>query len=404
MSIHNPDNTMHIEKLAYLYPFSSVDPVRLVRAKELGLTVDNGELDESKMIQRATDLFIGHQAAKTYILGQDGPTTFDFGDREVIARSLELAEEGNIGLSVCTYVGTRNGKTYKELTATTNHIATQTRHTRFALTAVTQRPRVKFPVELGKDHIEDQGREYDMNAASARVFIDYAIPMLSHPQYVHIDGKPYISVINFKLKREDRQKALIEYLHELRAYAWEQYHTEIYLTGTLRDISDTPHWLRGGVDALTAYCMGPDFSKDGKVLQDYKKQMDLRIFEWDLLYEQLKDTNIQVHPSIPTGWDASSRANIPQEILGLPVHERENMLQGLEGKYPLAPIMNKTSAKLFGNYLRQAVDLIAARADPKRRQILNIFAFNEITEGGSFIPQLRDGEYNDSYLQEVKKY
>ncbi len=384
-------------KLAYFYPFSRNDEQRHLKATAQGITV----VDESLLVQNGVPLFEGHKAPKRYSTGENGRTQFDNAEMQTMENMLVLANRANVGLNFCTYVGTQRGETVKEWTDSLRIFVERNERAPFVLSSVVHRSRVMLPIAFGEKDEEGQ-RKMDLNVDTATALLDYAEPYFNDPNYLRVNGKPYLGVINFKLKTVQRQINLIDYLGILNELALKRF-GGVHLVGVTRNMEDIPIWIKGGVDAITAYCYGPDFDNTDAIVQDYEMQMERAMEKWREVANSFPKNGVQVYPSIPTDWDASSRAIIPKDVLSVPVADRPKVLKKYRGFYPLLPLMSGSSPELFEKYLMQAMRLAASTTTPNRTSIVNIFAMNEITEGGSLLPTVRaDGTLDYGYLDAAR--
>lgn len=145
-----------------------------------------------------------------------------------------------------------------------------------------------------------------------------------------------------------------------------------------------------GFDSLTDYTYNPyrnpnyqDWIDRGEWLYDYASiGGEMRAY-WD----KLAKGPLVFNPIVPTGWDPTPRA-CPDVVFPQPKGKNE---------YPYCGIYTNSTAEAFGNYLEMAKRFVAE--DP-RRSIVQIYAWNEYTEGGWLLP---DNFQGDARLRTIER-
>ncbi|MGN0845948.1 MAG: alpha/beta hydrolase fold domain-containing protein, partial [Kiritimatiellia bacterium] len=96
-------------------------------------------------------------------------------------------------------------------------------------------------------------------------------------------------------------------------------------------------------------------------------------------WAEMRKGRLPYIPNVPTGWDATARC-------------RNEVVFPWAGAcwYPYCGTFTNAVPELFEKYLRDAK--AAAEADPKRPGAVYIYAWNEYTEGGALLPNVREGD------------
>jgi len=96
-------------------------------------------------------------------------------------------------------------------------------------------------------------------------------------------------------------------------------------------------------------------------------------------------------PSPAVGWDASPRG------------ERGVRWADVTGVHPYTPVTVGVTPELLQWLVEEALTY-ADEALPVGKKLINIFAWNETTEGAVLVPRLRpDGTVDDSLLRAVRR-
>jgi hypothetical protein len=92
------------------------------------------------------------------------------------------------------------------------------------------------------------------------------------------------------------------------------------------------------------------------------------------------------------GWDASPRG------------ERGYTLEEANGVHPYTPIAIGDTPDAVGDMLQKAIDFTKKYTDVLEQRLVTMFAWNEIGEGATLLPRVREGGIMDlSYLQAVAR-
>jgi len=369
---------MHL--LAYFFPQDEKDHHRRGRALLHGRTIIS-DLE----LAREKGSILGEKT--TYCLGDPTEIQWLDSDQRTIARQLELARSyGLYGFIVDTFIGCQNSQPVEELGATLDCISKLAfiEGVHFCLMSCLKLPRAILPVSKT---IEETGRQLDLSFNTAKLIVDRVAQVWSNQNYIHIGGKPYLSLYGL-LKGQDCH-LMHQFINSLRDYAYVTYRTELFLVGVGQIREDFEKLADAGFDELTQYAGLPNFnSAKTKPIQDYRSQLELQIEMWTTL-SSLGLTNFV--PSVAVGWDASIRG------------ETVDSLSEVIGMYPYTPIVVNKSLKLFSVYLNQVYAYLTHQ-DGQDSKYLPIFAWNETGEGAALLPEVKDGVVDFSYLDVVLSF
>lgn len=369
---------------AYYYPLTTQCDVRQERARNLGRPV----IDETELAASAAPLFEGHDQPIHYTT--DGQSTrWDDSDPASMSTQIDLAQDAGLDFFIFdSYEGTKNGKPLREshrpLELFRELVLRKTM--KYAKMQTLAGPRVVLPVSTDPS-FQEPDRTYDVNKESAQYIVDtMAHEDWSHPNYLHIDGRPYTSFFMPDMTPgwDGTPEALRVFIGEIRDYAHKKYKINPYLVGSVRKLTQAQEMTNAGVDALTGYAFLPHFGDDTPPIQDYSTLLRERKDEW----REISIVNTFVPPAV-VGWDASPRGKSVYRM-------------GEAKGHGYAPIVTGGSATQFEAMLRDTTAFTTTNV-PKVEQYGLICAWNEITEGAALLPRIQsDGTIDTSYIDAVR--
>lgn len=265
----------------------------------------------------------------------------------------------------------------------------EARDLKFALMLVFGSPRVVLPVPPIKG-FEEPNRYYELNQATARIVIDdCAIKYWPRQNYLMVNGRPYVSIFTSDLSAHGQAKkdALRQLLGEMREYSLRKYKVDPYIVGVVRKVSSGQDLVSAGAEALTGYAFLPEFGTDVPPIQVYSDLLAQRKIEW----EEMKNTiGVSIVPPAVTGWDASPRG------------QSQCQLAEVAGCYPYTPIVVGSSPENFATMLKDTLTFVRENV-PAEEQYGIVCAWNEITEGASLLPEVKEQGVDFGYLEALKK-
>jgi hypothetical protein len=213
--------------------------------------------------------------------------------------------------------------------------------------------------------------------------------LFKHPTCFLVEGRPYFSV--FQLQRlidsfgglEGTRAALDDFRGRIRAAGLPGLHLNVILNQTYRNPGDsapidTAHVLEMlGCDSITDYhwlqqITMPDFPET-----EYDYVRDRYLEYWATVEKKYP---VPYLPNVTVGWDQTPRASAHLE------YRPGNQMSVLRNNTPEA--------------FRKALEMVKQRIDQHHAaKILNIYAWNEWTEGGYLEP---DTVYEMGHLEAIK--
>jgi hypothetical protein len=213
--------------------------------------------------------------------------------------------------------------------------------------------------------------------------------LFKHPSYLLMEGRPYFSV--FLLQRlidsfgslEGTRAALDDFRARIKAAGLPGLHFNVILNTTYRNPGDTAPTDTGqvlemlGCDSIADYhwlqqVTMPDFPET-----EYRYVRDRYLEYWDALEKKYR---VPYFPNVTVGWDQTPRAGGSLE------YRPGNQMSVLRNNTPQA--------------FQEALEIVKRRLDQRRApKILNIYAWNEWTEGGYLEP---DTVHGMAYLEAIR--
>lgn len=379
---------------AYFYPLTTNCPEKTRRSLAIGqqIGLEEGQgvavIDETLLAQRAIPLFEGHQQPSTYCL--DARTTcWDDSNDAAMDAQIDLAKDAGLGFFIFdSYEGRKLGRPVVESDKPIAHFRSlsKDRGIKYAKMETFASPRALLPISKDPDFYEPH-RVYDTSRESVRFIVDHCMQNdWTHPNYLHINGRPYISLFVPDLTPgwNNGQERCNELVGEFHGYASKQYGVDPYVVGVIRNVSQAHEMVRAGADALTGYALLPDFGDHVPPIQDYAEQLDKKMIEW----EKIQSLGTFIPPAV-VGWDASPRGKSAHQL-------------GMTEGYGYAPIVTGGSPHLFEGMLRRTIECTAEVPIAERYAL--VCAWNEITEGAALLPRMDEaGNVDTSYLDTVRK-
>ncbi len=372
---------------AYFYPMTSKCAIRNRR------TVENNSqiINEISLALNAVSVFEGQKIPHKYCLGDFEYTSWDDEDKNSLKIQVELARKYGLDFFIFdTYMGMRDGKFVQEINKPLDETFLNEDvglSMEFAVMIIPESPRSVLPVPKG---YSEKGREYEYDnpLSSAKEIVDVCYKKYwCRKNYLHINGKPYISVYMSQLT-EDKEKR--DYIRKLikcmNGYVKNKYNLELYIVGVASTLDAGRFFQSAGVDALTGYANLPDFTGK-KMLQDYGKNLQQQYDLWD---QFKKDISIPFVPSAVTGWDATPRC--------MPGYS----LKEVKGLYPFTPIIINGDSEKFRVMLEGAMSF-TKKYVPIEQQYGIICAWNEVSESMALLPEICNNRIDFSYLEVVKR-
>lgn len=379
---------------AFFYPQDSKDITRRKRAKLLGFPPPPNEYD---IVKTTKPLFEGHDQPRVYALTKD-ITTWEDSDPKALGLQVELAQDAGLTcFFMDTHVGVREKKYIKEFLHPVNELikleTLRLGKFTFANFVFLGSSRVQFPLAMDRDGTAEPHRDFDLSLETARYIINIQKQYWIHPGHLYIKKRPVLGIMLPKEAYKKSKKnplGTIHFLHELKRYSYSQYKIIPYLVGILTShlsISQlVPLFEKGEMDALTNYAFLPDFSHNS-LIQDYDSLVTARIADWNKVKTL---TSLPYWPSAVTGWDATPRG--PQNVTQQQIH----------GVYPFHPIVHNTNSTSFGRMFHSAVKLIDTTCS-KEEKVSMVCAWNEIGEGMTLLPRLKNNILDRSFLDTYKR-
>ncbi len=376
---------------AYFYPLTVRCPERQYAAKRmshlLGLSEEFEIIDETLLTQQAKPLFNGHVQPVTYCL-DESTTQWDDSDPLSMEAQICLAQDAGLDFYVFdSYEGTKNGRQTVESAEPVNlfrQIALGGAM-KYAKMQTFASPRVVLPVTKLAG-LPEPGRCYDMGDDSIHFMVDNcATQDWVHPNYLQIDGRPYLSLFIPDLTPGwvASKDTLVRLVDEIRTYSEKKYGLSPYLAMSVRSHNQAMDATEAGVDGLTGYAFLPDFEAGAPSIQHYSELLARRKIDWVEIS--------RLAPFIPpavVGWDATPRG--------------KSILHDGEAKHNHAPIVVGSSPENFELMMRDCL-AFASNAPEKERYGI-ICAWNEVTEGAALLPKFdKTSGMDRSYLDVVKK-
>lgn len=376
-----------VSTLAYFYPQTTSCPERTERAQNLGYTLAN----ESELIQNATQLFDEHDQPRTYCLGDLDSMVWDDSTSEAISKQIDLAKQYGVdGFIFDTYGGIREGRPVRESRKPLevfSDLKQSRENFHFALMWVMSGPRVVIPVPHATSMVREPGQAYECSPETARLIVDDSIEYWTDSNYLHVDGRPYCSVMPSTFERHEVSRDAINFFDEIRSYAEQQYGISPYLVGIERREDYYANlYRRVGMDAITAYALLPDFEKGSSPLQSYAERRDKVSSSW----HRMRDNGLNFTPPAVVGWDAS-----PRGAAGA-------LLADVACKYPFTPILTGATPVEYETMLKEALNFAAANP-MAGESVVPICAFNEVGESCALLPRVVDGEIDFQFLEATRR-
>lgn len=384
---------------AYYFPQDETDQGRLIRNKKYQLPpLEN----EYSIVQNMKPLYA---ESVTYCLGDKNTTVWRDSDPTAVRQQVELANSyGITGFIVCSYAGRQNGKTVSELW---NVVDLLTNRDNYKVSVgcmfCLKLSRNRVPVPPDKLYIEP-GRLLDVSSGTAQAIIDRTAGVWNSPNYIHIDGKPYISLyglLSYPGLSVSKKQFFIE---NIRSYAKKKYHTDIFLVGVATCTNDMLILADGydfdqtttyqGLADLNPLSIFPGLEKDthspAPQIQSHEDQLSLQVKRWSVM-KKLGVNNF-----------------IPGAVVGLNASYRgvSNVdLETVQDLYPYTPIIIGSTPDLFLQYLKKIHEYLLSTNIQNSHRMINFLSWNEIGESGSVIPRVnKDGSIDYSWLEAIKSF
>lgn len=267
----------------------------------------------------------------------------------------------------------------------------------YAKMEVLESPRALLPIQYKNvkqdgNFFAEPGRSFDVTPESARFIVKHSIADWLNPQYLQVNGRPYLSILMptlLGLSADQKQHIIGTFIDSMRTYASQEYGYRPYLVGVMRQPSDIECWAAAGVDGTTQYCHLPDFGPDAPPIQDYQELSLARQADWTQLKAIAEKYGVPFTPAPALGWDASPRGE-----------QSMRPFAELVGRHPYTPIVTGNTPERVADMLRAAIKFTRKNVSEGER-FVTMFAWNELTEGASPIPRLVGGTLDYSYLHEI---
>ena len=256
----------------------------------------------------------------------------------------------------------------------------------FALMYSWKLPRKSFPIGLTEPADPKDDRWVEANTKDFLNIMEYCSEnYFNKKNYWTVDGKPYFVMYFIEgFVYKIGQDRLSDMIREGDSYLKKKGYNGLYAVGV---VSNPPtvsnQYIKDlGFDALTGYNFLADFTREGKLFQDYSSLANRRKIEWEVIHSRSKLPYI---PSISAGWDATPRG------------ERvERLTEGMV--FPWAPIVLNTNPENFGKHINQGLDFIKKTG----QDTIHICAWNEWSEGAYLEPDLKCGYQFLEKIREIK--
>ena len=370
----------------YFYPFTTKDEEVVARAARAGFP----PVDETELVKHASPMFHGHEQPKTYCLGDPTITNWDNTDPEAMDTQIGLMQDVGLEFVVFdTYGGIRDGRKVREYDGPlATFLKAETGDLKFAIMWSVDAPRVILPVPGNADLKKEPGRAYDVTPETARFIVDECITKYwNQPSYLHINGRPHLSLYNTVMPINDETKGpFLRFSNEIKDYARRQYKVEPYLVA----IGRGSRKANDAMDAASAYALLPDFFCDSEYyIQDYDDLVAGLPKRW-------RDISGSIHvPFVPPAvlaWDASPRGAPGQR------------LEDVAGRYPFTPVVVGSTPEKAAALLQATLDWVSNDVRiPLSERYGIICAWNEISEGATLLPEVKDGVADFSYFTAIAK-
>ena len=375
---------------SYFYPLTTQCTEHNQRCSSYGVQ----PTDETILCQSAKPLFEGHRQPNKYTVDLIN-STWDDMDTPIMQQQIDLAQEHGVdGFIFDTYVGCRDGRVIREKTniIDKSFLECQIGRTAFASMMILGSPRAVLPVA---PLFEEPDRYFDRTKETVRAIIDYSAQNhWEHANYIHILGRPYISLFTSDMRKSSARdaseldnKQTVEYMKE---YSLEEYKIEPYVVAVALNTKGASGMINGGADAMTGYAFLADFDDSfSRPIQDYEEQVKYRVHDW----RKIRDTiDVPYVPPLVVGWDASPRGD----------SSMDTTFDKIKGNYPFTPIITGCDAEKFGTMYIQQQEYLRESVNPAERYT-PVTAWNEITEGSALLPRITDeGIIDNTYLEKIK--
>ncbi len=399
-----------VEVGAYFYPLTTDCADRAWRAQMVGEALGmpqvqtGGAPNEFKIIADAPALFDGHDQPRTYCLDAE-TTEWDDGDTDTLLKQVEMARAAGLSYFVIdAYTGMQYGRAFHELSAPLDRLQELCGQQpgalggfKYARMETLEAPRVVLPIPPGPGRgisgmFTEPHRGYDLSDETARLIVDANVPHWDNTEdYLYVDGRPYLAILmpSFRgMPEADREPQMSNFMDTLRSYAAERGYTP-YLVGIQRNMGDTAHWARLGVDAISHYISLPDFSPDAPPIQTYAERVADRQETWEVLREQAAPVPYKPTPAV--GWDHSPRG------------ERGHSWERVAGMPPYSPIVLDGTPLQIEDFVASAIAFVQKHVPPKQ-QLVTIFAWNELGEAAGLVGRrMPDGTIDNTPLEAVSR-
>ena len=209
-----------------------------------------------------------------------------------------------------------------------------------------------------------------------------------HPNYLHIDGKPYFSFFNLKyILQTNGPDVTADMIADLRVRAARAGLDGIWVDGDIKrlhndsDIPGTIELIRKlRLDSCSLY--NYSYFPNGFPSFDFREVIDPSVSFAKKVSEAIP---VPYNPAAPCGWDVSPRS------------VQSDMYEAGRG-YPFTGIAVNDTPEVWEEFLRKMREFLESGSSTAR--IFNLACWNEWTEGMFLEP---DDQYGYGKLEAVKK-
>ncbi|MGV8087131.1 MAG: glycoside hydrolase family 99-like domain-containing protein [Candidatus Woesearchaeota archaeon] len=337
--------------------------------------------DEWEIVKNAKPYFDEHYQPRIPQLGY-----LDDSKIETLEKQVNLAQSFGVDAFIFDWYWKKDVKYFEKSIRSFMQLDTEME---FALMYSWKLPRKIYPIQLVE---QEDNRWVDVNIKDFKNLLNYCCDnYFSKKNYWKIDNKPYFVMyfVEGFISKIGKQ-GLSDLISEGNSLLKSKGYNGLYTVGVVSDPPENSNKSNYainnlGFDALTGYNFLADFTKKGKLFQDYVEFANRRVNEWSVIKSL---SELPYIPSISTGWDATPR--------GVRV---EKLTEGMI--FPWSPIVLNNTPENFGNHIKQGLDFIkSSNQKNTSNDVLHVCAWNEWSEGAYLEPDLKHGT---GFLDAIKK-
>jgi hypothetical protein len=215
--------------------------------------------------------------------------------------------------------------------------------------------------------------------------------LFKHPSHFLVEGRPYFSVFNLQRlidsfgSLQGTRAALDDFRARIKAAGLPGLHLNVILNMTYRNPGDAAPTNTTrvldilGCDSIADYHWLQQITMPEFPETEYRYVRDHYLDYWETVEKKYR---VPYFPNVTVGWDSTPRTDASVEY-----RPRD---------YPYMAVLRNNTPEAF----KEALEIVKRRLDQRRApKILNIYAWNEWTEGGYLEP---DTVHGMAYLEAIK--